>query len=577
MEHPENTSNEIRDFLNGRLDDDQAAAFRQRMAQDPALEDQVAFARLMMGGLDVLARRKRQQHRVWVAGLSLGALALLLTLYYFFAADIIPPTPEPQTNHQTAKQVEFPPGKEAIKQGGGQSPKLGSDRAVAIAWNPQGEVILAGQFLDTTRLGQFTLPGYDNFDIFLAACSPQSGFRWARQFGSAAGNDYITKIALDSKGNILMTGGLFDGARFGNGPVRANGQANGGEGDFFIAKLGPAGRLQWLDHAGGDMIPNKQTGNNLGMAIATDRQDNVIATGMYLGTPKWGSYTLPAGGPNEDLYLVKYDAAGKLSWVKTVTCDYQIVPRSVDTDVRGNIYLTGMFGHHNLGGTACFDGDTLHSYGGRDIFIAKFTPKGKLLWVRQAGSSNRNSQDSGNDLAVDASGNAVLTGFFEGTARFDTDSVHSHGKRDIFTAKYDPDGRLLWVKSLGGSRNDQGSALCLDPSGNIYCTGLFSGTVQFDSLRTSVGEDDIYVLKYDPAGRLLWVRQTGGDAAQWNPDGACDIAINESGQLVFSGFFSGVMHIGRQTLVSAGREDIFVLFFDRHGNFLEAKRMIYML
>lgn len=575
MKHPENNSDYIRDFLKGRLPEDEAAAFRRRMAENPALEEEVAFTRLLMDGLEELARQKRQRRRLISGGLLLTAIFALL-VYYFFPRN--PDKPQDMARQNESRQVAGQRRPDAVTQGGSASEKFASDRAVSIAWNSRGDVIVGGQFEGTPSFGDFNLPGFGEQDIFLLACNQKLEFRWARQFGSVYGNDYLTGIALDQADNIIVTGGLFDQATFGKMKINAYGKADKGEGDAFVAKLDPAGDLLWLRHFGGDMIPHKQTGTNLGKSVAVDPSGNVIATGMYIGTPGTGNITLPAGGPNEDLYLVKYSAKGIQQWIETATCDYNIAANSVATDAAGNIYLTGYFGHHNYGGSAYFDHIELKSYGGRDIFIAKYTPNGKLLWARQAGSPNTDGRDYGSSVAADGSGRIVVTGFFEGAARFGDTAIVSRGGRDVFLAKYNSLGDLLWVSSWGGMKNDQSSAVCLDEKGNIYCTGQFTGNAHFDTLqKTSRGDEDIYVVKYDPEGKLLWMRQAGGDAMEWNSDGAHDISIDGNGNLVITGFFSGKMQIGNQTLVSAGREDIFLLFFDRNGNLLEAKRSIYSL
>lgn len=575
MEHPENTSDYIRDFLKGRLPEAESAAFRRRMAENPALEEEVAFTRILLSGLEELERQKRQRWRLITGSLLLTAIFALL-IYYFFPHNPNEPQDLPPQNER--RQVSGQRQPDAVVQGGSASEKFASDRAVSIAWNSQGDVIVGGTFDGAPSFGDFNLPGFGAQDIFLLACNRQLEFRWARQFGSVYGNDYLTRIALDREDNILVTGGLFDEATFGKMKINAYGKADKGEGDAFVAKLNPAGDLLWLRHFGGNMIPHKQTGTNLGKSVAVDRSGNVIATGMYIGTPVTAGAALPAGGPNEDLFLVKYTASGKQQWVKTATCDFNIAANSVAVDSMGNIYLTGYFGHHNYGGSAYFDHITLKSYGGRDVFIAKYSPAGKLLWVRQAGSPNSDGRDYGFSVVADGKGQVVVTGFFEGAARFGDTTIVSRGGRDVFLAKYNSLGDLLWVTSWGGMKNDQSSAVCLDEKDNIYCTGQFTGNAHFDTLqKTSRGDEDVYVVKYNPDGKQIWMRQAGGDAMEWNSDGAHDISIDGNGNLVITGFFSGKMQIGNQTLVSAGREDIFLLFFDRNGNLLEAKRSIYSL
>jgi hypothetical protein len=115
----------------------------------------------------------------------------------------------------------------------------------------------------------------------------------------------------------------------------------------------------------------------------------------------------------------------------------------------------------------------------------------------------------GLSIAVDATGNVYTTGYFEGTADFDpgagTTNLISAGNLDYFVSKLDPSGNFLWAKSIGGSSNEVGYSIAVDSSGNVYTTGYFAGTADFDpgagtSNLTSVGGNDVFVLKLSPSG-----------------------------------------------------------------------------
>lgn len=540
MEYPDSTPEYIRDFLKGRLTAAEAKAFQQRMANDPALENEVALACILLGGLEEINRQQRRrrqwQKRIWI-GTDLFVCAILIGI---IITGISPPV------------IKSPP------------PLIG----VSVAWNEHGEVVAGGQYRGTRMLGAFPLDSFGKQDLFVARCDTFGQILWRKTFGSAGGNDYLTKIALDGEGNTILTGGLFDSAFFGNRLVRAVGKANSGEGDFFVAKLNASGDVIWLDHSGGVMIPNKQTGVNMGTAVTVDRENNVIATGMYIGSPVLGHITLPVGGPIEDLYLAKYDNDGNLLWAAAATCDYNIYANSIATDPEANIYLTGFFGHHNLGGKAYFENITLQSYGGRDIFIAKYDPFGKLLWVKQAGAPNRNSQDSGRGIISDGSGNCYVTGWFEGTPVFADTLEHPIGKRDAFLAKYDANGNLLWVRTMGGQQNDQGNSVCLDAEGNIYCAGHFSGTAIFGSRNLkSRGDNDVFIAKYNKDGVFQWAKHAGSSDSEWQMDSAHDLAPGPNGWLVFTGMFSGQEVFFEEIPIACkGEKGVFLVYFDKDGN-----------
>ncbi|MDP1747271.1 MAG: SBBP repeat-containing protein, partial [Bacteroidota bacterium] len=139
----------------------------------------------------------------------------------------------------------------------------------------------------------------------------------------------------------------------------------------------------------------------------------------------------------------------------------------VGTDNAGNVYIAGKYELN-----AYFGGTYVKCAGNHDIYIAKYSPSGAFLWVRTAGGS---SGDYAHALAVDGAGNSYLTGEMEQTTRFGSVALTSRGSNDVFVAKYDTNGNLIWAKNLGGGGgSDQGLGISLS-GGNVYITGTFQG------------------------------------------------------------------------------------------------------
>jgi len=232
--------------------------------------------------------------------------------------------------------------------------------------------------------------------------------------------------------------------------------------------------------------------------------------------------------------------------------------RGIATDGSGNSIVTGRFR-----GTATFGDTTLTSAGLEDIFIAKYDGDGNFLWVEQAGGTDG---DSGTGIATDGSGNIVVTGSFRYTATFG-DTTLTSGSVDIFIAKYDGDGNLLWVKQAAGPGFTFGGGITTDGSGNSIVAGRFNGTVDFgDTTLTSVGSRDIFIAKYDSDGNFLWVEQ-GGTTDPFS-SGENIIATDGLGNIFVTGHFIGMATFGDTTLTSAGGSDIFIAKYDGDGNFL---------
>ena len=139
---------------------------------------------------------------------------------------------------------------------------------------------------------------------------------------------------------------------------------------------------------------------------------------------------------------------------------------SVTSDSSDNIYVTG----YTFGG---LDGNT--SSGGRDIFLVKYNSSGTKQWTKQLGSYNSkgygSSNELGNVVTTDSSGNIYVTGWTDG----DLDGNTSSGESDIFLVKYNSSGTKQWTKQMGTSSQDYGKGVTTDSSGNIYVTGWTVG------------------------------------------------------------------------------------------------------
>ena len=288
-------------------------------------------------------------------------------------------------------------------------------------------------------------------------------------------------------------------------------------GNTFICKLDASGKFLWAKHFRGD-------GSASGSSIAVDANGNVYTTGLFFGTADFdpGSeiYNLISNGYyTADVFVSKLDASGNFLWAKRMggTADYAgDNGTSIAVDVNGNVYTAGYFF-----GTADFDPGSgtynLTSLGEYDGFVFKLDASGNFLWAKQFGQS---LSDMGTCVAVDANGNVYTTGYFSGSPDFDpgpgTYSMPAAGYSDVFVSKLDASGNFLWAKQLGGMNDDVGYAIAVDINGNVFTTGRFHGTADFDpgpSTYNLTPDDsyDIFVSKLDNSGNFLWAKQMNGE------------------------------------------------------------------
>ena len=214
------------------------------------------------------------------------------------------------------------------------------------------------------------------------------------------------------------------------------------------------------------------------------------------------------------------------------------------------------------------------SAGGSDVFVAKYSAAGALIWAKAMGGT---SVDEANAITVAADGKVFLTGSFQGTADFDPGSgdhqLVSRGSADIFVCKLDADGHLIWARQAGASSSDYAKGVASDANGNVLVTGYFSSTVDFDpgpdtfNLSAS-GTYDAFVWKLNASGDLGWAARLGGTSY----DLGYDVAVTAEGNVVATGYFQGTADMdpgtGTVNQFSAGSTDIFVTMLDATGALL---------
>jgi len=397
----------------------------------------------------------------------------------------------------------------------------GSDHAHDVRTDAMGNVIVAG-WVEEAGLG--------NPDAYTVKYSPDGTLLWAKTYtGSAAGLDYGYALTLDQDGNVYVGG-------FGNGASLLTY-------DLFVLKYDSDGNEVWTQRWTSPI----QNYSAYAYSIAVDSQQNVYVTGFESD-----------GFADGRFITLKYDSGGILQWAK----DYNGSPTQIDyanhivVDDAGNSYITGWSGGaNNLHDITTIkygpDGDELwvkryngsaddNDYGYRlalnssgnvyvagqsvetgsdnDITTIKYSPDGNELWIRHY-NGPANGYDAGQAIAVDAEGNAYVTG-----------NHTTAGGLDCATLKYSPNGELLWTASFDGPDNgaDVLFTIALDDSANAYVGGFVS----------SGGAIDIVTIKYDSAGNEQWAQLYNGPANSF--DGPYAIALDAERNVLVSGYSTGI-------------------------------------
>jgi gliding motility-associated-like protein len=398
--------------------------------------------------------------------------------------------------------------------------------------------------------------------------SQTAKLEWAKQM-SGKSYDACKAIVLDGQANIYATGYFSDIVDFDPGAGVFNLTSFGAE-DIYISKADPDGNLIWVKQIGGFRY-------QAGYAITLDAANNIYVTGIFFGTvdfdPGPGISNLTSAG-NEDVFICKLNNNGNFLWAKKIGGVSNDFCNAIVLDNTGNIFCNGYFD-----GTADFDPGNgifnMTALGATDIYVCKFTNDGTFLWAKQMGGT---SSEAAYSIALDDQNNVYSTGFFWGTADFDPGpavfNLQSSGFGDGYILKLSSNGNLIKAGKLGGTNQVRSESLKLDKAGYIYLTGYFDGVTDFDmgtgivSLNSSIGDEDIFIAKYNLNLDFVWVKQIIGVSFQK----AFSIDVDEKGDVYTTGHYNGSADFdpgpGTYQLTASGDPNIFVLKLNSSGNFI---------
>ena len=372
-------------------------------------------------------------------------------------------------------------------------------------------------------------------------------FEWARGSGTPKRSEG-QGIAADSAGNVFVTGDFGGTGLFGDTSYAARML------DIFVAKFNPSGQLLWADKWG-------TAGDDHGRKVAVDAQGNACVIGTF-----WNGYTNGSFGSDyfSDTFISKYDPAGNLLWRRNIRgegwCAYRTVGNDIALDRQGNILVSGSyeglsvnFGTTNLPTPSCFG-----------IYVAKFSPAGNLVWADLRGSISGSADATA--LACGPTGDVFVTGWFSGELALNQGSLVTDEYSDILVARYSGAGNLLWATNAGALTNwDRGVNIAVDAAGNAYVTGIFSGDARFGDLDVATqAEDDswdTFIAKYDNTGRAIWVRQISPASSQEE----YGLHVTAAGYALFAASFIQA-DFGETVVTSPHREDTCFAIYDPEGN-----------
>ena len=381
------------------------------------------------------------------------------------------------------------------------------------------------------------------------------------QFENAMG------IALDSMGNIIVSGYFSGTADFDPGTTNYTLTSNGGN-DIFLAKYDSAGNFVWAIHVGGAGEEFNYTDP------AVDEYGNIYLCGVFNSNtdfnPK-GNAVIATNRGQQDGFVAKYDSTGLLQWVRGVG-------GALNDDVYRIDYKNYLvlFAGSFADSSYVDDGLTitpLYGSGSADVVFGKFNPNGNLFWLN---TLKGNGEDHSYNITAGINGKTYLTGTFEDTLIFDfggvnPDTLFADGLA-AFTASFSNLGNYYWSFPI---ENAYPFGLKVDHNGDILTCGQFSNFADFDPDADTMtliaqGSFDGYFAKYTNGGNYVFAKRIGGNGS----DICYTIAELSNSSILVSGYFFNTADFDPDVTVASlnsnGFADIYLAHYDSLGNYLSA-------
>ncbi len=386
-----------------------------------------------------------------------------------------------------------------------------NDNGRDVTTDLNGNVLLAGTF------------DISNPKTFLIKYDASGNVLWSRN--PSSGNAFPSTVSTDGNNNVIVCGTFTsDSTTFGNFTIYRNAIPGPGFADIFTVKYDEAGNVIWANSVGGT---SSESGG-----VSADAAGNsyVVFNSLSPSVTIGGTTYTNTQASSNDSYLIKYDPAGNLMWAKHFTGPSSSDVSDISTDNSGNTYISG-----NFCVSCTITIDTLTLSGGS--YLLKFDSLGNVVWAKTGTGGIIYA------LYADDDDNFSITGqYYSDTITYGSQSWINSNPGIVsfgyYIAKFDTSGNANWIKGDDVNSNLSGYCTSIDHIGNVYTLGVFSSTSITIGTNTYTNQgtvSDIFIVKYDNAGNIIWSDAFGSN----NDDMISGIAVNANDDFYITGYFKG--------------------------------------
>jgi len=323
-------------------------------------------------------------------------------------------------------------------------------------------------------------------------------------------------------------------------------QNSRGQQDYWVVKLNSLNQVQW----------NKTIGGNGG-----DYLESVFPTtdGGYI----LGGYSLSTisgektenGNGDADYWIVKLNAAGNVQWDKTIGGSKGDYLKTVQQTGDGG-YIAGGYSYSDASGDKT---ENTRGNSAADYWIVKLNSKGNVLWDKTVGGD---AADYFNALQQTSDGGYILGGSsYSGISGEKTGSNRGFAFTDFWVIKLDAAGNIQWDKTIGGSTNDNLTALQQTADGGYILGGSSQSGISGEKTENSRGFTDYWLVKLNKQGNIQWDKTIGGSAG----DGLTALQQTRDGGYIAGGISSSGIS-GEKTQPRRGYNDYWVINLNGNGS-----------